>query len=663
VRCKIALVQDFLGTRISLTPEFGQFPDNALIVVQLTFGIQDFGGSSLVPYVLAFTTENLPLQNGQYLVKWEGETPILKDQSTADVNTARSPLVAQGWLLFSGDADNGGNLLQPTLPENNPPACNNPRQVNDGTKDDFDPTTDVVLDTGLTVNTCPNKTDGSTAVVWEFRTFRLRTGRTVRIAGVNPAIILVQGDVVIETGAILRVRGDAGAGTPQGNGGNGQGTQGPFAPGGVGVAGAGNGGRSEACFTTATTSQAGSSGFASPSGQGTLGGVGAGQPGSNMQQASFAANYGTAIGGGGGGHSEAGMDGSNQRNVNNTYTSAAIPSGGAAYSGPAMNTKMPTPEAGSGGGGGGSPTTTSFSGGGGQMGGGGGGGAGGGFVDITSSGNINIFGIIDAAGGKGGNSQQGFYTSGGGGGGGSGGGIRLLTPFNINVSGGTLTAAGGALGSGATTGALAGGNPGGGPPNPGGAGGKGRVVVEDGDSLITGIGGATIVPAEGDPSSGFYRGIFDPSRFQGGGLEPQLVTDIFQVGPSNPNFVIPVSADFVASIPTGADRGLNGTSCLIEARGYQMLADGTVDLVGGPTAYRTVGYFKHSGVGSAPTWVPNANPGDVTMPSGNGGPGITALNTREFIQLRVTFFLPSTMGPFDPGPILDNWTIRFTFDQ
>jgi hypothetical protein len=76
-----------------------------------------------------------------------------------------------------------------------------------------------------------------------------------------------------------------------------------------------------------------------------------------------------------------------------------------------------------------------------------------------------------------------------------------------------------------------------------------------------------------------------------------------------------------------------------------------------------VGYFRHSGVASAPTWVPNANPGDVTIPPGNGGPGIAALNTREFIQLRITFFLPSTIGPFDPGPILDDWTIRFTFDQ
>ena len=51
------------------------------------------------------------------------------------------------------------------------------------------------------------------------------------------------------------------------------------------------------------------------------------------------------------------------------------------------------------------------------------------------------------------------------------------------------------------------------------------------------------------------------------------------------------------------------------------------------------------------------------LPSGNAGGNLTSLNTCEYLQLRVTFYLPSTIGPFDPGPVLDDWTINFTSDQ
>jgi hypothetical protein len=650
IRATIGLVQHFLGTRITVTPEFGQFPDNALCVVQLTFGIQDFGGNALVPHVFAFTTENLPLQNGVYDVRFEGETPILTDQSTADVDTIRSPLVAQGWLLFAGDADNGGNLLQPTLPENNPPACSLPRQINDGAKDDFDANlTDVTLDTGASVNVCPNTTDGSTAVVWEFRTFRIRAGRTVRVTGVNPAIILVQGDVVIEAGGRLQLRD--GLATASTNGGTGA-TTGAATPGGVGYAGGGNGGTADAIGAASNEGQSGRSGFGSPAGQGALGGQGAGRGGSNAAITTFTQS-GTGYGGGGGGHSQVGMDGASAMSGNGlvTYKSANVPAAGSTY--PAMSDRMLLPSAGSGGGAGGYGDQTQSTG---RDGAGGGGGGGGGFVDLTSSGNISIFGTIDCTGGRGGNGAAGFlYLGGGGGGGGSGGGIRLLTPNSINVAGGTLTTAGGQAGGASGNSGV--------PANAGGLGGKGRIVLEDGDSLIGGIGSATLVPAEGDPDNGFYRGVFDASRFQGGGLEPQVVTDVFLVGPNNPAFLVPVQSDFSASIPSGSDRGLNGTSCLIEARGFEILPDGEVDLALGASPWKTVGYFKHSGVASLPTWTANANPVDVTLPAGNTGPGITALDTLEFLQLRITFFLPASIGPFDPGPILDHWTIRFTFDQ
>ena len=66
-----------------------------------------------------------------------------------------------------------------------------------------------MLDTGSTRTNCVNGTDGSHAVVWEFASFRIRPGVTVRILGLNPAILLVHGDVLIESGGRLLVRGNA----------------------------------------------------------------------------------------------------------------------------------------------------------------------------------------------------------------------------------------------------------------------------------------------------------------------------------------------------------------------------------------------------------------------------------------------------------------------
>ena len=41
----------------------------------------------------------------------------------------------------------------------------------------------------------------------------------------------------------------------------------------------------------------------------------------------------------------------------------------------------------------------------------------------------------------------------------------------------------------------------------------------------------------------------------------------------------------------------------------------------------------------------------------------TNLNDSEFIQIRITFFLHDNVGPLDEGPYLDDWAIRFTYDQ
>jgi hypothetical protein len=324
--------------------------------------------------------------------------------------------------------------------------------------------------------------------------------------------------------------------------------------------------------------------------------------------------------------------------------------------------KMFTPSAGSGGGGGGYHTFNSFQG---YDGTGGAGGSGGGFIDLTSNEDIRIFGTIDAAGSRGGNASNPYTTSfnsgGGGGGGGSGGGIRMLTPEDINITGATITAAGGVGGSATGNG-----------PNSGGSGGLGRIVLEDGDSVITGLGSANLLPAEG--ATGFYRGGFDAARFQGGGLTPQVLTAVFNVGPRSPLYEDPVQdyspggqTDFIAAIPATGTRGFNRVAITIEARAFPMTADGEPDLSAG-TGYYTIGYFADSGAEQFPTWVSGESAawptGDIgARPADNVGDGITNLNGRPFMQLRVTFHLPSTMGPFDPGPILDEWLIRFTFDQ
>lgn len=655
IRAILTLQQTFQQTLLRVTPEFGRFPENALCVLELTFGLKDLAGSTLVPVYVAFTTENLPAQTGQRVLTFETGSPrVLVDQSTADVNTARSPGRAQGWMLFSGDGDNGSNQLLPSLP-NQPSACTTPRQLNDGTKDDFDPSADVRLDTGLSANTCNNVTDGSRAVVWEFRTLRIRQGRTVRIVGVNPAIILVQGQATIESGGRILARGDGLGGTSTNQGENGVTAYNQNRLGGIGYAGGGAGGLSYGLGNSTNNSEPGVSGFGSPGGYGVPGGAGAGGGGAHATLSGFATG-GNSNGGGGGGHATAGGNGGSVARTNNPFKTTAMGTGGTTY--PAMGgDSMPTLTAGSGGGGSGYNYNTqggTFAG---YSGSGGGGGAGGGAVDITASGDIDIFGTIDASGGRGGSGASGFYAAGGGAGGGSGGGIRLLTPSSIDISGATITAAGGVSGGGIQPGG------GGATINNGGAGGLGRVVMEDGDSIITGQGAVTtMIPGEGQ--SGFYRGVFNAARFQGGGLEPQMVSDVFFCSPANPTYIAPVVADMLAELPAGASRGADKTLMLIEARGYNLKADGSYDSTT-PTGWFTVGHFRDSGVGSAPAWYPSANPpvGDIVMPSGNVGTGFGGASTREFIQLRITFYLPSTFGPFDPGPLLDEWTIRFTYDQ
>jgi len=688
----VQLDQGFGGTQIVLTPRFGyssdprmnlsRFPENAFIVVQLAFGVTDFGGLPLTPYTASFTTENVAAQRSAYELATEGETPYLTDESTAEIDTARAPGRVQGYLLFAGDGDNGGEYETPGFPN----GTNCDFRPNTGAKEHFDPTADVLLDTGSSVNPCSNSTDGSTAVVWEFATMRIRSGYTVRVVGKNPAIFLVQGDVVIENGAVLKARGTSGSDNGAGqNGGNYQGSNNGQSDrlGGQGVAGGGHGGISVRANQDHRYGDDGNAGFGSPdydaamarqqpgvsgSPLAPLGGGSAGQP---QGAAASSPRDGSSAGGGGGGHAEDGADGGTNSGSNFSLKLASRSFGGDAYeAGINSSGRMQTPEAGSGGGAAGMangrPWNTSTS----YIASGGAGGAGGGFIDITSSGTISISGTIDVAGGRGG-AGGGWvnYSAAAGGGGGSGGGVRLLTPNDIVLSPtATVTAAGGRGGKGVAPQAAPSGI------NDGGTGGNGRVVMETSNGIVTGLSGATVVPAEGAP--GFYRGIFDATRFQGGGLQPAAVTDVFAVGPTNPTYLDPIAADFIAGVPTVGATGVGKTAILIEARGYQLNPNGSYDPATG-TDWFSIGSFMDTGIENLPEWklghpadlvVPADNALDPASPQGDSGSGFPALNASggggfEFLQIRITVLLPDTVGPFDPGSFLDHWSIRFDHDQ
>ena len=327
ILANIDLVQSFDETQIIITPDFGynadpllnksRFPENAFVVVQLTFDVEDFAGLPLTPFTLGFTTENLPMQNHSYDVETKGETPWDLSLTTARVIETGAGVV-QGFLLFSGDGDNGANLLSRSLPQSDAGTCATDYQANDSTLDAFDPGGDVLLDTGGTPNLCPNSTDGSYAVVFEFNTFHIRTGVTVRVVGMNPAIILVQGDARIDAGGRLVVRGENQGGSPRGAGaGNIIATTTAAATGGSGVAGGGDGGT---CLggTAAGSARYSGSGLQgyyheSPSSVaadvGTATGPGCGKGNTSVYWTTQSTCNRNTPSGGGGGHAEDGVAG------------------------------------------------------------------------------------------------------------------------------------------------------------------------------------------------------------------------------------------------------------------------------------------------------------------------------------------------------------------
>ena len=670
----VEVVQSQASTQIIITPDFGKFPENSLMNVTLTAAIQDFGSQPLTAFSASFTTENLPVQNDTYVLHAAGETAFDEALSTADVNTARAPSKIQGYLLLTGDGDNGpyaptDTLVDPAYPNYASGTCT--EVPSDNTKDDFNPSADVILDTGATLNACLNGADGSTAVVWQFQNFSIPAGITVRVVGVNPAIIHVQNDVNISSSGTLLVRGDGNAGVQSSDGIQGRAlnssssTPIPGVVGGRGYAGAGDGGKSANSKATGSIGQygeSGHSGFGSDTaapqqGQGVVGGPGGGHGNIRSTHPNSSTTRATGTGGGGGGHATVGGTGGAVPGTGATLVSAPDGAGGSVYGD--TNATMRTPLAGSGGGAGGANsgthgsqwTQTSA----------GSGGAGGGFVDIsTLNGDIAISGTIDASGGRGGagignTNLTPAWNGSGGGGGGSGGGIRLLTPNNIVLAGATVTTSGGAGGVGyAGTGAT---------PNIAGAGGNGRIVMEA--NSILGLAGSTVIPTLGE--AGYYSGPFDGSRFVGGGNRPSATTLPVLMGPLDPDYDEPVAADFTAGVPPASSNGPSKTSIMIEVRGYQLLPNGTAETPVPEPMWTTVGYFTDSGSPAAPNWIPGANPppADIgPLPPDNDGlaGGMNSVDFAEFLQIRVTCYLPLTMGPFDPGSFVDAWRINFSSD-
>lgn len=658
---EIVLVQSFSSTQLMIRPNFGRFPENVLCVVDLTFAIRDFGGSPLAPTTFSFTTQNLVMQEGVMTVEFDTTTePWPQADRTADIDTTRSPGLSQGWLLFAGDGDNGGNTdVTPSFPIFAPTfVC--AKRPNDTFKDNFEARSgdSITFNTGSTrvPSSCENETDGSQAVVWEFATFVIRNGGLVKIVGENPAIILVQGEVLIENGGELRVRG--------GRGGNGDRYTASMTPGkgGNGVAGGSDGGKGykPTSGSPPRGNMYGDDGFAGYGSEAyntpvEQGGLGAGH-GNVAVYSTVYAGVSASGAGGGGGHGDVGGDGT--ANVTSGTTREGPPdgAGGGIYPVGGSPAKLYTPSAGSGGGasgwGLGQTYSTYFY----QynVGPAAGGGGGGGFVDLTSQADIRIYGKIDAAGGRGGTGGNGYYWVAAGGGGGSGGAIRLLTPANIDVTGGTLSTAGGV---GGTCGSPQFGTIG--TTNTAGAGGVGRICLEDGDSVITGMSQSSMTPQLGHDA--FYVGEFQSTRFLGGGKDSVAVSGPMFLGPLSPaTFLEPTADDFLCAIPSNAAKPPAGTGIFIEAAGYPMNPDGTVDDSGGDHWY-TVGYFAYSGSPSEPNWIEGSNPPDVLVV--NDGTGIEHLNGNAYVRLRIRFFLPDSAGATTPGPWMDRANFRFTYDQ
>ena len=113
------------------------------------------------------------------------------------------------------------------------------------------------------------------------------------------------------------------------------------------------------------------------------------------------------------------------------------------------------------------------------------------------------------------------------------------------------------------------------------------------------------------------------------------------------------SAELKTRIPVTASIGAGRVCILVEAQGYAIKRDATVDLASASGWY-TVGCFTDSGLPNAPEWHPNenpsgANPLDWSSDPSNNGIGMWNLDGSVFLAVRVTFFLPAGRAPWTRG--------------
>ena len=650
-------------------------------------------------------------QTGLPAFEFDGDVPITTNLSTAEVNTARAPSRGAGLPALRRRRRQRREPLHPVRSRHSRgPVGLHAHRPRSRRRTTASPTTstrrsDTVLDTGATRNTCLNATDGSTAVVFEFRSFHDPQGVTVRIIGSNPAIILVQGDVLIEAGGRLLVRGDGNGRPPQSNGGNGtahpNSTQPRHAAGGTAVAGGGDGGdartrarrrtvgrllrrerrrrlrldrlRPGRGHSAATQPRAGRAAAATARSRrrtcqprrsstrrlarrrrrATRRRTRRGHEPRRQRRRTHAAEQRSATGAEGGGVRRPG----DQPVVGDHHAARPRPARAAAAAATARARRSRRRRSCA------AP--------------GGGGGAGGGFVDITSSPTSASSARSTPRAAAAATAPRASTSGGGGGGGGSGGGIRLLTPGMIVFDSTTvITAGGGAAGAGRPGGSASAGiaNAGGmgadGPPRPRDDGladhrrrpARPRPHARRGQpGLLPLPVPRRALPGRRPPAPGGHRG-------------PRHRTLLARRSSCpDQNYALPPVAapliprlDFVAGIPSIASRGIGKTGIFIEAKGFAANADGSVN-----TRQRhglEVRRLLHRlGLRALPqlgrrarSRRPRRRP---TLPPGNTGDGIASLNGRQYIQLRITFFLPDSFGPFDPGPYIDSWNLYFQYDQ
>ncbi|MEE8104779.1 MAG: hypothetical protein V3T86_04505 [Planctomycetota bacterium] len=350
--------------------------------------------------------------------------------------------------------------------------------------------------------------DNPTPTEFQFSSMTVTGTGTLRVIGVNPVRFRVSGLVTIN--GTVDVAGQSPATTDS--------------SGGAGGAGGFKGGDSRQGLTTCQPAtgtctsfdqylnaggcQNAANGFPfSEKGEGPGRGMEGGEFYTVDSVNNMTGSRAVGTGGGGAGHATPGQDGEDRANASGTLGTAGpacsqsfrIANSGVigvrSVGGDSFGDRelLNVFMGGGGGGGGGSVhSRPTF----GTPGAGGPGGGGGGAIEILSAGGISIIGgRVDASGGDGHqgrvinmrNNNQ-FNHPTGGGGGGAGGSISLVSGAEIQVLGGTITAAGGSGGARAHVGTTLSCST----CNAGGDGGKGFIFLMDSDGEIAGLPNGTV---------------------------------------------------------------------------------------------------------------------------------------------------------------------------